>query len=259
MSRYVVVVILFFLLLSGGGLNAQILHLHKLRAEHDTSKVWYGDIELGFLHKNQQVNVTEFHSRSNLDYVSDDHNYLLVSNFSLVKVGTNNVLSEGFSHMRANLYQHNTFSPEVFFQVQYDIGRGMEERTLVGSSAKMQVFHTDKVNYSVNTGFMYEHEVWRNPENSGRKIDRDRFKSTTNMSLKWEVTETANLHAIAYYQATVNEFFSPRISMDMAFKFFITRQFSFKNEFQFLYDADPVIDVARFISTYRGSLVFRFL
>lgn len=259
MSRFLSGIFFLCCFLSAGLADGQILHLHKLRAEYDTSKVWYGDIELGFLHKNQQVNVTEFHSRVNLDYVSDLHNYLMVSNFSLVKVGTDNVLSEGFSHLRANLFQKNTFSPEAFFQVQYDIGRGMEERALIGASGKMQIYHTDKVKFSVNTGFMYEHETWREPESRGRRIDRDLFKSTSNMSFKWRVTETANLYAITYYQATVNEFFKPRISMDMAFKFFITKQFSFKNEFQFLYDANPVIDVARFISTYRGSLVFKFL
>lgn len=240
---------LFYTSLSFG----QILNVEKFRLEEDTSNVWIGNINFGLSMKKQQTQVLSLGSNYNVAYLSDLHSYMFLGNFNLIQVENTDVISEGYGHLRFNFLRKRKLSLEQFNQLQYDKGRGMIFRGLVGADLRVRLISNDNLNISANTGAMYETEEWR--DENGTLIPNNNLKSTSNLTVRWNITESLAFMSITYYQARFDRFFRPRLITDTSFQIQINERFSFRTQYVATYDDDPVVDQANFIYSLENKLV----
>jgi hypothetical protein len=259
--------IIFSLLLACLGTQAQITNIEKFRLDKDTANIWMGNISFGFSNKKQKNTVAELNSGLHMVYLSKRHSYMTINYLNLQKVNQVEVISEGYTHWRANFWRKNIVSYEPFIQFQYDRGRGLQHRHLYGLAFRLNTLQYSKVKYkaevAVSTGAMYEDEVWRGEVlhhgiegDSTRAVTRF-FKNTSNVSFRIRLHEKITYHGIVYYQARFARLDQPRIITDMQLIFKVTRILSLSSDFTSTYDSRPVVEGNIFTYKLAGSFIIK--
>ncbi len=236
--------------------NAQILNIEKFRLEKDTSNAWFGNLGLSLSAKKQFSEVRKLGGNLNTVYLSEKNSYMLLNKYSLLRVNDNDIISEGYSHLRLNFLRRKKVSIEQFSQYQYDIGRKMNSRFLIGATGRFRLINKEKIHLSANTGFMYENENWKTSDST--TFDNVSVKSTTNISLRTQPHEKIHFYMVSYYQAKPASFFSPRLTFDFNIQFIFTKNLSFTTSFVSTYDADYIVPVAEFIYTLNSGINLTF-
>ncbi|HEY8402801.1 MAG TPA: DUF481 domain-containing protein [Cytophagaceae bacterium] len=255
---------LLLLLLSSHLANGQILNIEKFRLDTDSSNVWMGNLNLGFTSKKQNTTVTTINSTVNLVYLSTKHSYLTIGRVNFIFVEDSKLISEGYGHVRANLWRKKTLSHEPFFQYQFDIGRGLHKRLLYGFTFRVQLKAHDKYTLGLNSGVMYEEELWRG------EVIRKSFlieegiaetkflKNTTSLSLRATLSPQVSLFLTTYYQARFEDFFRPRVISDISLMLKISNRFAFTNTFVSNFDAAPILAENEFVYTFNSTFTIKF-
>jgi len=235
---------------------SQILNIESYRLEKDTSNVFLGNIGAGFNTKKQAIStINRYNSNINAAYLSQNNAYLLLSTLALVQVANQQVQNEGYIHFRINFLRKKKYSPELFSQLQYDRGRGLEKRELVGLTCRARIFYNKNWSISGNSGLMLENENW----NFNAEIKNTEFiKSTSNITIKSKLTPTINWYLITYYQARLQYFLQPRLTLDTYFQFKISSKFNFNMQYVATYDEKPVISIPNLIYSLNSIIQYNF-
>jgi hypothetical protein len=233
----------FFVLIQTN-LFSQILNIEKERQEIEVndSTVWRGNFILGFDLTRQQNTVLQFNNDDYLLLMTPKHAYIWIGHINLIKSQGENVISEGYFHHRINFWRKKKLSAEAFTQYQYNETRGLINRGLVGATPRLTLHASDKLDFAIGTGIMYEWEEWKLEE----KYALTRLvKSTNYVNVHAKFTENTELMFIAYYQARFDKFIHPRVSGDANFRAALSKHVSFNFHFMPYYDAVPVIDIEK--------------
>jgi hypothetical protein len=244
--------------------HSQILNIERFRPSKDTANVWMGNIGLGFSSKKQLNSVINLNTNANVVYLSAKHSYMSINSLNLIRASESQIISEAYSHLRFNFMRRKRISYEPFLQWQYDLGRGLEKRELYGFSLRFRLASGEKIDLSMNSGVMYEHEKWRGEvlrlatDTSYTHAEASFIKSTNNVTLKSKLGNGITLFLLTYYQARYNRFLQPRIISDMKINFKINNHFSFSTQLTGIFDADPIIKNNHLIYEFNNSLVINF-
>ena len=236
--------------------HSQILNIESYRLEKDTSNVFLGNIGFGYSSKKQTVSVSRYNTNINSAFLSKYHGYMLLSNLALIKISNQNVLSEGYAHLRFNFLRKKILSPEQFNQIQYDKGRGMDSRFLAGLCLRWRIFTSETWSISANTGLMFEKETRsKSPISATTSL----IKSTTNITIKAKLSPSLNWFMINYYQARPDaNFVKPRLITDTSLQFKINKRFAFNTQYVATYDDNPIIDIPKLIYSINSSIQYNF-
>ncbi|HXB13809.1 MAG TPA: hypothetical protein VNZ45_17605, partial [Bacteroidia bacterium] len=178
-SRSKLITLLLFLMVPFLS-KAQTTNIEKYRLDKDTSKILMGNMGFGFSSKKQQNIVQQYNGYLNLAYLSKLHSYMTINYGNLQLVNKTSFVSEGYTHYRINFFRMHLVSYEPFVQYQYDLGRGLLRRELAGMSFRVNLLRNksnkdkDKFTVGINTGAMYEDELWKG------KVLRFEVKNDTN-------------------------------------------------------------------------------
>lgn len=249
--------VLTALLIIATAANAQVVNVERHRVDADTVNVWTGGIGFGLNISQNQSQVIRFNNSADLTYVGQKHDYLFLGRNNFLRVEGDNVLNDGFIHIRNVLYRDNTYAPELFLQAQYNMDWGLKRRALAGANIRVRLHQTDKFAAFVSTGAMFENEIWEDPEGNLRD-EFNHIKSTTSFNIRGTISETLELSAISYYQARPARFFKPRFTSDWQVRFHISEHLRFSIQFISTLDADPPLDATKFIYNINNLLEVRF-
>jgi hypothetical protein len=242
--------------------DAQILNIERSRIERDSANYFTGKAGLNFSMFNRNAgkdnpnNYLQLTFDGNVAFISARHSYLLLNyyNYLLVnydsKEQRNTVASTGYSHFRTNLLFKNPLSYELFVQAQADKARGLDLRTLVGGGIRYRLLRTKNSAIYVGTGWMHEHEEWENPEQEQRLIVSDLLKSTNYLSLRTKLSEQVSTEGIVYYQVGPDkriDRFRNRVSGDVTLQVKLTSRFSFRTNFNCVYEDEPIVPITKFV------------
>jgi Protein of unknown function, DUF481 len=262
--------ILYFMPLVAHG---QILNIEQARVERDSSGYFTGKGGLSFSMFNRNAgkdnpnNYLQLTFNGDLAYISEKHSYLLINyyNYLLVNYDSdelrNTVASTGYSHFRVNFMRKQRLSQELFTQVQADKARGLELRTLAGGGVRYRLIMSENSSVYIGTGFMHEHEEWKNPELDQKLIVSDLFKSTNYVSGKVRFNEQVGTEGIVYYQTGYDDnvhAFRNRVSGDVTLQVKLTNKFSFRTNFSCTYEDEPIVPVTKFVYAISNGIQVQF-
>lgn len=117
---------------------------------------------------------------------------------------------------------------------------------------------------AVNTGAMYEHEIWEgevlrfHDNNSENRAETQFIKSTSNVTIRGDLAKNITLFVVTYYQARFERFFAPRVITDIQLQFKVNKYIGFNIQFASTFDALPPIDENGFVYTLNNNLVINF-
>lgn len=234
--------------------SAQVLNVESYRSAVDTSKSWSGNLSFGFQASKQKTSSLQLNNRSNIRYVSDLHSYLMITNLNVLRID-DELVSNGYAHLRGTFFEPRRWSPEAFTQLQYSQDRGLKRRSLIGAVMHYQLIENKDFDAAFTTGGMYEYEVWNNDEVPRQQFDR--FKSTSSLLMRGRLSSNTQLYVVGYYQATPGDFTNPRLTTDIQLQFRISRLVTVGAQFNTTYDYAPPLQTESWIYTFRNTVSLR--
>lgn len=245
--------------------SAQILKVDRVTLAVDTSNYWHGNVNFKFDLNNRAATVdreiTFIGLNANIDvgFASTNHEYTIISNFRYFTTGVGPFVSTGYVHGRVNWLRKKKVSYETFAQVQYDRGRNLQVRYLVGSGVRVSFLRKKKSYFYAGFGVMYEQEQWKDFE--GQLINIDLIKSTNYLSADFFFNKRIELNTVLYYQTgysdTLDKFLH-RINGAINFKIKVNERLDYLTSFQLQYEQTPIIQINRTVYALSNGLNFRF-
>lgn len=236
------------------GAKAQIFNFEKLRPNIDTSHVWKASFAAGFDMRKKTTQTVNVTAQAGAYYLSEKHSYIIMGDYGITRVDQNNIFEQGYLHYRTVLNRKSKIAYEPFIQLQYDLGKGLKRRHLVGGNVRINFYNDTTVTLSMGSGFFYENENWIATETS--TLLNENLKSNNYVSVKWKINSWSSFLMTGYYQAPVHRFLNPRLIMDSNIQMNFTKNFTYDIRVETNVDRNPVVESGRL--TYRVVTGFRY-
>ena len=248
--------LLLLILLAAGAerTEAQILNFNKYMLQNDSLK-WLGLVGLNFILIDQEVQVFNMGANFNVVRKFRQHSILAISKFSFASSNKELLLSDGYLHARMIFNRKKRVGEEVFYQIQYNAIRGLQERNLAGGGLRFWLFDNDNYAMILGIGAMMEWEEWAYQDSYAVTSV---FKSTNYLSLFADVSPNFNFNVISYYQARYDTFFKPRISLEINLNLKITSKLKFTSNLTMFYDNVPLVPIDNFVYRFKNGLTYHF-
>jgi len=188
--------ILLLLILSGlfvQNLSAQLVNIEKSRKEAKPG--FQGHIDLNLMLTQNTRQIFETGTSTHVQYHKDRHTVLLLNNISFMRVEGDNLINNGFQHLRYNYTVGGGFTTaEVFTQHQYNSIRLLKRRFLLGGGPRFKVFESDNLGIYIAPLVMYEHELL----NDDDETRTDKFKGDLYVSGTFALDKRINFSHTTY-------------------------------------------------------------
>lgn len=235
----------------------QVINVERHRISADTVNVLTGGFGVGFNVSQNKSRILRINTSADITYISRKHDYIILGKNNFLRVEGNNVLNDGFIHLRSVLFRDNTIAPEIFLQAQYNLDWGLKRRALAGANIRIRLSEHNNFSAFISTGLMYENEIWEAAEVNLREVFNV-LKSTTSINIRGRLAQNFDIAAISYYQAVPSSFFEPRFTSDWQLRFSISENLRFVFQFISTYDADPRLHAVDFIYNINNMIEVRF-
>lgn len=247
-------------------LHGQILKIEKAGLDADTAGVFKGNIGADFNINNRSATPEEdiiyrgLEANIDLSYLSAKHAYILLNKLNYYKITNSPVISTGYIHGRVNFLRKKKLSYELFSQLQYDEGRRMPLRYLLGGGIKIKMLDGTKGSLFAGIGLMNEIEHWK-PFGTEDLIEKQIWKNTSYLSGSIIPSKNFKINITSYYQGGYDDesdIFRSRISGDLQISAKITGKLAFTTNFVLLYESDPIININPLVYSLTNGLNFNF-
>jgi hypothetical protein len=232
------------------GLSAQIINTERLRL-NTREEGWAGRISFNLnLIKNTRQ-ITQIGLNGGVEYVKKRHRFLTLSNLLQNRVGDDNLVNNGFQHLRYNFELSPWLISEAFSQVQFNVIQKIRVRALNGGGLRFRVVETDTFSFFLGTTYMFEYEELKD---SLSTINRDHRQSSY-LSFNYRFNDVFRVEHITYFQPKWLDFGDFRLSSETRLSFQVTEKLAFSISYDFLYDTRPPEDLPTTFYTIRNSLI----
>ena len=246
--------------------KAQIINIDKIDTTAYVKKAkWNGIISSGI--EIDKEKATLFDGTTSADVSLQKYKELFIGSASerfTAQDGTS-FLNAGYTHLRWRHDYKAQLHTESFLQYQWDENRGMMHRFVSGLNLRYNFWHRQAWEMTFATGAFYEDELWNYRAVDSAKIPPNPTpqlsqKIVSNTYVKWEGAPgpTSNIFIIIFYQAPYDEFFKPRLSMNVNFTVNVSKHFSFGLTYAGLYDVKPVVPITKFYYSLANNLTYKF-
>lgn len=235
--------------------DAQILNVERTRGAVDSTG-WGAGLGFDFTVNKYRERVITGESESSITYTSTLHRYIFLSSLEFVDIDGASVINSGYMHLRSTFLYDNSFSPELFGQYQYNNNLGLDNRILGGAGIRYRFISLDNFTGTFSTGVMAEHEEWKPVEDE--LVKNTFLKTSSNISLRGNVSEHAKLLVIGYYQARPIDFFKPRATLENQLNVRLSRHVALTVSFVMTNDADPIIDIPKLTYELKNGFLITF-
>ena len=244
----------------------QILDVNNKHVTDDSARFFIGTINFSFKINNQSSTKDEevifkgLDTKVDMAYIGQKNAYILINKLNYFSSTGGPFVSTGYSHFRVNWLRQNFLSYETFAQAQYDDGRKMPLRTLLGAGIQMHLLQRERSIIQVGIGGMFETEKWKNPEIEDDVIRKEIWKTTNYLRANVALTKSVSFRTITYYQGgydSDDELWRSRLTNDSNLTILITDRLSFITNFSIQYDFNPIIPILEYNYSLTNGLLIR--
>ncbi len=244
----------------------QILKVDKGRIDADSARFFLGSINMDFNINNrsatadQEITFKGLNAKADLVYLSEKNAYILINNINYFTSTGGPLISTGYAHFRVNYLRKKKLSYENFVQIQYDDGRNMPMRRLLGGGIRLNMRSTTASTFYIGTGLMFEYEEWKSNE-LNKLITKEIWKNSTYLGFKATVNEYVKFNGIVYFQGgldTDSDLYRSRYSGDISLSVTLTNNLSFMTTFTSQYEERPIININNWVYSLTNGLIWNF-
>jgi hypothetical protein len=245
-----VLFLLFSFLISSA--EAQLVNIEKSRKEARPG--FQGHIDLSLMLTQNTRQIFETGTTAHLQYTSGRNTLLALNNLGFMRVEGENLINNGFQHLRYNYKIGNGFTTAEFFtQHQYNSIRLLQRRFLLGGGPRFRIFENENTGVYIAPLVMYEQELLN--DGSPRT---DRFKGDLYVSFTWSADERITFSHTTYYQPDFAMMSEYRISSETGMEMQFMANFSFLITYNLAFDSHPPADIPELFYTLRNGIKYNF-
>ncbi len=234
-------------------LQAQLVNVEKSRK--DAKPGFQGHVDLNLMLTQNTKQIFEAGTSALLQYTRARHTILLLNNIGLMRIEGDNLINNGFQHLRYNYTLGTGFTTaEIFTQHQYNSIRLLQRRFLLGGGPRFRVYETDDLGVYIAPLVMYEQELLSDDE----KTQTDKFKGDLYVSITYALNERINFTHTTYYQPDFAILKEYRVSSETGLEMKFNESFSFLVTFNLAYDSDPPMNIPELFYTLKNGIMYNF-
>jgi putative salt-induced outer membrane protein YdiY len=225
-----IVLILFFLVKINIS-SAQIINIEEKRIKTRDSIRWYGDLSLSASFVQLNKNILTLRGAAQVEYKKNKHLVLSISDYSLLKGGSESFENAAFQHLRYNYKIKDELTYELFTQLQTNKIQHINSRFLLGTGLRYRLFRSENHKNRIYLGVAYMEEYNRFKGD----IDKNFHRISSYLSAIYE-KGNVKFNSTNYFQPNLGERGNYRLSSQSSLAFKINKHLSFKIDFNVAYD-----------------------
>ena len=231
----------------------QLVNIEKSRKEAKPG--FQGHIDLNLMLTQNTRQIFETGTNAHVQFHKGRHTVLALNNISFMRVEGDNLINNGFQHLRYNYTLGEGFTTvEIFTQHQYNSIRLLQRRFLLGGGPRFKIFENDNLGLYIAPLVMYEHELLNDEDNSRT----NKFKGDLYVSGTYALDERINFSHTTYYQPDFARFSEYRIASETGFEMKFNDSFSFLITYNLAYDSYPPQDIPKLFYTLKNGIKYSF-
>ena len=224
----------FFLFFTSIPLFSQVVNVEDRRVRLGDSLHWLGKADLGFnLVQNTQQYLTAS-AAVQVEYKQQKHFVLSVTAYNLVKSANQDILNDGFQHLRYNYDVTEKTVWEVYTQGQYNERVRLRLRLLAGTGFRFKILRGSKTRLYFGASYFYEKTQFKELQTP---LFNHRLSFYAAFSRK--IGTTGRFASTTYCQPIVNDLGNIRLASDNVLLIPLSKKFAFRANFNCTYDTDP--------------------
>lgn len=189
---------------SAASAQAQIVNvLSKVSRQSDDGVS--GELSLSSAYKKGNINLRQFKAGALAHYKNGDHLVSWIANGRHLKKGTDDSdpINRTFQHIRYRYFSSEWFSAEGFVQYEYDEGRNLQLRTLLGGGPRFSAEVSEDLSVALGMALMIEREIKEGKEIELGDARQYALRSSNYVEVFYKWGETLGLQLTAFYQPLV--------------------------------------------------------
>jgi hypothetical protein len=215
-------------------LLGQVVNIEDRRIRVGDSVHWLGKADLGL---NLIQNTQQFLTASaavQVEYKNKKHFVLSISAYNLAKTATQNILNDGFQHLRYNYDVTDKIVWEGYAQAQYNERIRLRLRTLAGTGFRFKLLREKATRLYLGTSYFYEQTQFRD---TTLPFFNHRLSIYTAFSYK--MSNSATFASTTYCQPILTDLQNMRWASDNSLVFPFSKKLSFRANLNLTFDTDP--------------------
>jgi Protein of unknown function, DUF481 len=246
--------LIFMFLMTQPMLNAQVVNIEDRRIRLGDSLHWLGKADLGF---NLIQNAKQYLTASaaiQMEYKQKKHFFLSLTAYNLAKVSEQNLLNDGFQHLRYNYEVTPKIVWEVYGQAQYNERILLRLRMLAGTGVRFRIIRQAKTKFYLGTSYFYEKAQF---SDATEPLYNHRFSVYLAFSKN---IGAARFASTTYYQPIVTHLNNMRWASDNSLWLPLSKKLAFRANLNLTYDTDPRLpaSIPDLIYSWTNGLRFEF-
>ncbi len=212
--------------------QAQIINIEDKRIKTKDSIHWYGDIGLSMTAIQVNKSVLTLRGNAQIEYKKNRHLWLSLSDYALLKAGSESFENAAFQHFRYNYKLKDALSLEFYTQVQSNKVQHIRSRVLAGTGIRWRIYKSKNKKSRLYFGIAYmpEYNVFKNQTSLY-------FHRLSNyLSATYDSGKNFKISSNTYYQPDLQQLSQARLSTQNTLSFKFNRHLSFKIDFTLGYD-----------------------
>ena len=215
---------------------AQIINVESARMQSDTVG-WMGGAGTSFQLTQNTEKIFGIDAEAHLQYkTSNDKGlWLLLGEYSFLKISDSRFISNGFGHLRYNRKINDWLRWEVFGQFQNNIITEIDTRFLLGTGPRFKIIKNKFFRLYAASLLMYEREK----ELIKPSIIHNNLRNSSYVSFTYTPAENIELISTTFFQPLFNNLSDYRILNQAKLKIKATKHFSLSLKWNYLHDRFP--------------------
>ncbi len=239
--------IVFMFMLSGLSVYSQV-NTEILRKEF-TRDTLLNSISLQYSSAEGNSDFINMAAGVRSDWFFDDFYTFLSAQIEYKEADELKSLNNGFIHLRSSYEVNHYFSPELFFQKEYNEFIDLKDRDLLGGGMRFSLADSAGIiHLSLGVGAMYEREVI---EGAGTT---ELMKSTNYLSVTYKPISALKLIGITYYQVKFDELQNYRFLSDIKIEIDITNSLKLFTSINYRYSNLLLTDIYKYDVSVNNGL-----
>lgn len=230
------------MLYSGEPCAGQIVNIENARMQSDTVG-WMGGGGLSLSLTRNTEKIFGMEAESHLQYkTSNDKGlWLILGDYSFLRVGNQQFISDGFGHLRYNRKLSDWLRWEVFTQFQNNSITQIDSRFLAGTGPRFKLVKNKILRLYAASLVMYENEK----EKTDPQVTHRDIRSSSYVSFTFTPKGYLEVISTTFFQPLFKKFSDYRILNQIKLKTKISNHFAFSVKWNYLHDRFPAGDAPR--------------
>lgn len=247
MKRKTRLLLCLLTLLSSFPVASQIVNIESARMQSDTVG-WMGGAgtAINLTQNTQKIFATDLEAHLQYKTSNDKGLWLILGNYTFLKVGEDKFISNGFGHLRYNRKINEWLRWEIFGQYQNNIITQIDSRILLGTGPRFKLIKTKIFRMYAASLFMFEREK----ERTNPVIKHEDLRNSSYVSFTYTPKENLELISTTFFQPLFKKLSDYRILNQIAFRVKATKHFSVSLKWHYLHDRFPAGTAPRTTYTF---------